>query len=294
MPLRGSQPKERKQRLKLLMFGPAGVGKTTAAIQMPKPYIIDTESGSNHYGDIIAKAGGVVFETSNYDDIIQEVRSLATEQHEYLTLVIDPVTTVYASLLDEGERKVGDTFGKHYAYANTRFKRLCNLLTAIDMNVIITSHEKDEYENVENGKGGKEMTKVGKTFDAYKKLDYIFDLALQLDRDRKTRKRYATVTKTRLAEFPDLDRFEWTYEAVRDRYGADKLEKGIEVIAFATPDQVQRFNFLLSQLSEEEQKRLKIDKALKDVEDISDMPADRIAKGIKLMEDYQAQQLVTS
>lgn len=285
MALRGKKPEDRKQRLKLLLSGEAGVGKTTAAIQMPKPYIIDTEQGSVHYGDTIEKAGGAVFEAKRFDDVVAEVRALMTEEHDYLTLVIDPITVVYNELLDEGEKKVGTEFGRHYGYANKQFKRLCNLLTTIDMNVVITAHEKNEF--------GEKLEVIGKTFDGYKKLDYIFDLWLQLERDRprkdgKSAKRYAVVRKTRLAEFPDQDRFEWSYEGIADRYGIDRLEKGSQTIELGTTDQVERFRYLLNTLTEEELVRLKIDKALKDVEDIADLPADRIAKGIQLIEDYKA------
>ena len=286
MTLRGKKPEDRKQRLKLLLSGEAGVGKTTAAIQMPRPYIIDTEAGSLHYGETIERAGGAVFETTKVDEVIAEVRALMTEPHDYLTLIIDPITTVYTELLDEGERQVGTDFGRHYGYANKYFKRLCNLLTTIDMNVVITAHEKNEY--------GDRLEVIGKTFDGYKKLDYVFDLWLQLERQKKNGKngkRIATVRKTRIGEFPDQDRFEWSYEAIKQRYGAERLEKGVQQVELAKEDQVERFRYLISQLSAEEVKRLKIDKALATVEDVSDLSADRIARGIKLIEEYQSMQL---
>jgi hypothetical protein len=44
--LRGSIPKPEDKRLKAMFFGAAGVGKTTAAIQFPAPYLIDTERGA--------------------------------------------------------------------------------------------------------------------------------------------------------------------------------------------------------------------------------------------------------
>ena len=42
--LRARKPEAVVKRLKMFMFGPAGVGKTTAAIQFPKSYIIDGET----------------------------------------------------------------------------------------------------------------------------------------------------------------------------------------------------------------------------------------------------------
>ena len=43
MALRAKKPEQIRKRLKLLMYAASGVGKTTAAIQFPKAYIIDTE-----------------------------------------------------------------------------------------------------------------------------------------------------------------------------------------------------------------------------------------------------------
>lgn len=279
MALRGKKPEERDKRLRLLLSGEAGVGKTTAAIQMPKPYIIDTEQGSVHYGDAIEAAGGAVFEARQFDDIITEVRSLMTTDHDYLTLVIDPITVVFNETLDEGERKVGTEFGRHYGHANKLFKRLCSLITSIDMNVVITAHAKNEY--------GEDMKVIGKTFDGYKKLDYIFDLWLELERDRKTKKRMATVRKTRLVEFPDGDQFEFTRDNLLERYG-DGMQKKAASVALASPEQVERFNYLMGTLTEEEIKALKIDKAMKGVESVADMPAERIAKGIEIMEAHKS------
>jgi len=44
--LRARKPEAVVKRLKMFMFGPAGVGKTTAAIQFPNSYIIDAERGT--------------------------------------------------------------------------------------------------------------------------------------------------------------------------------------------------------------------------------------------------------
>jgi flagellar biosynthesis GTPase FlhF len=46
MALRAKKPEAVEKRLKLFMYGPAGVGKTTAAIQFPNAYIIDCEKGT--------------------------------------------------------------------------------------------------------------------------------------------------------------------------------------------------------------------------------------------------------
>lgn len=292
--LRGKKPTDRSQRLKLLLSGSAGVGKTKAAIKLPRPYIIDTESGSVHYGEEIDASGGAVFETRSAEDIVSEVRSLITEPNPFLTLVIDPITTVYDIAIDEAEERVGTDYGKHIVAASKVFKRLCNLLTIVDMNVIITAHSKTEY-GVMKGRDGKTVTDskgepkrvvVGETFDGYKKLDYIFDLWMTLERaDDGTR--WAKVRKTRLPEFPDQSRFEWTYDAIAERFGRERLETGSKPLELAKNEQIERFRYLMHAIGDEAVKQLRIDAVLATVDDITDLTSDRITKGIEIMEKHR-------
>jgi hypothetical protein len=233
--LRAKKPEAVQKRLKLFMFGPAGVGKTTAAIQFPNSYIIDCERGTENYDKLITNSGSAVFQTTDIQEVIQEVKALLTERHDYRTLVIDPITTIYNDLLDKCEQQVGADFGRHYGAANKTMKRLANLIMALDMNVVITAHAKPEY--------GQNLAKIGYTFDGWKQLDYWFDLVVELG--KKGKKRFAKVTKTRLEQFPDEDVFEWGYDAIRNRYDPTMLEKQAEQVRLATPEQVREVKDLL-------------------------------------------------
>ena len=236
MALRAKKPESVQKRLKLFMFGPAGVGKTTAAIQFPNSYIIDCEKGTENYDKLIQESGSVVFQTTDIHEVIAEVKSLLTEKHDYRTLVIDPITTVYNDLLDKCEQKVGADFGRHYGAANKEMKRLANLIMALDMNVVVTAHAKTEY--------GQNLAKIGYTFDGWKQLDYWFDLVVELG--KKGKKRFGKVTKTRLESFPDEDVFEWNYEAIKKRYDIGTLEREANVIRLAGPEQIRELKELLS------------------------------------------------
>ena len=75
--LRGKKPATVEKRLKMLLFGKAGVGKTTAAIQFPKPYLIDTERGAENdqYVRALEKSGGAYYFTNDPAELIEEVRA---------------------------------------------------------------------------------------------------------------------------------------------------------------------------------------------------------------------------
>jgi predicted ATP-dependent serine protease len=220
------------------MFGPAGVGKTTAAIQFPNSYVIDCEKGAENYDRLITASNSVVFQTTDINEVIQEVKSLLTEKHDYRTLVIDPITTVYNDLLEKCEAQVGSDFGRHYGAANKVMKRLANLIMALDMNVVITAHAKKEY--------GQNLAVIGQTFDGWKQLDYWFDLVVELGKGKKDKRRFARVAKTRLEQFPDGETFEWSYEDIKRRYDVGQLEREANAIRLATPDQVGEIHTLLS------------------------------------------------
>jgi len=272
--LRAKRPEAVVKRLKLFMYGPAGVGKTTAAIQFPNSYIIDCERGVENYDKLVAASNSVVFQTSDITEVMQEVKSLLTEKHDFRTLVIDPITLLYNDLLDKCEQQVGAEFGRHYGAANQQMKRLANLIMPLDMNVVITAHAKTEY--------GQNFAKLGYTFDGWRQLDYWFDLVIELG--KKGRKRLAKVVKTRLEQFPDEDVFEWSYDQIRSRYSPEVLEKEAAVVAMASPQQVQELKDLLAVV--------RLPEGLTDkwlakagVEDWEDMSADTIGKCIEYVKN---------
>jgi DNA polymerase III delta prime subunit len=268
--LRARKPEAVTKRLKLFMYGPAGVGKTTAAIQFPNSYVIDCEKGAENYDKLITASGSAVFQTTDMHDVIAEVKALLTERHDFRTLVIDPITPIYNDLLEKCEHKVGTDFGRHYGEANKTMKRLANLIMALDMNVVVTAHAKKEY--------GDNLRVLGHTFDGWRQLDYWFDLVIELG--KRGKKRMARVVKTRLESFPDEDLFEWSYEAIRKRWDVAMLEKPAEAIDMATGEQVREMRELLNIV------RLPdgtIEKwfAKAGVDAWEDMPADVIAKCVE-------------
>ncbi len=274
MALKAKKPSTIEQRLKALFYGNAGVGKTMAAIQFPKPYIIDTEGSTNkpQYVKAIEKVGGAVLMTVDFDEMVAEVKELLTSKHDYKTLVIDSLTLLYTDLLEKAEKKVGTEFGRHYGEANKRMKQLLNLLFRLDMNVIITSHSKNEY--------GQNLTVLGQTFDCYKKLDYLFDLVFEIQ--KRGDSRVGMVKKSRIEKFPDTDTFPFNYEEIAKRFGKEILEKDSVPQELATPEQVKELTRLIELLKTPEEVYSKW-KTKASAEEWSEMPKDAIEKCISYL-----------
>lgn len=230
MGLRGVKAEETQHRLKVFFYGAAKVGKTTASIQFPKPYWIDTEGCADKpiYVDLMKKSGGVVFQTQDFEEVVKEVKSLMTEKHDYKTLIIDSFTIIYSELVDKLELKMGNEFGRHVTAANKRVKHLLNLLLRLDMNVIITCHSKNEY--------GNGMTVLGQTFDGYKKLDFFFDVIFEAQKRGKDRG--VLVKGSRFECFKEGEVIPFTYEEISKRYGKEIMEKDTVPVKVADFKQV--------------------------------------------------------
>lgn len=271
MALRAKKPEVKNNRLKLFMYGNAKVGKTTLSIQFPKPYIIDTEGSTDKekYVQLINSVGGAVLITQDFDELVDQVRDLLTLKHDYKTLVIDSLTILYNDLLDKSALKVGTEFGRHYGEANKKVKQLINLLLRLDMNVIITSHAKNEY--------GSKLEVLGSTFDCYKKLDYIFDLILEIQRRGKDR--IAIVKGTRLNEFEESSIFPCSYSEFSNRYSIEALERDAVAQEVAEEGQVRELVRLLDLIKVPEEVSQKwLDKA--NSAKWEEMPKDAIQKCI--------------
>lgn len=287
MSLKAKAPEKVEKRLKLFVFGPSGVGKTTAAIQFGKAVIIDTERGSDFYTETILKSGSVVLKSNNFDEVKNEIKELLTTKHEYRTLIIDPITQLYNSCQEkwnkvfekhaksEKDAEVQDWGVRYWGRVKSDFKSLQRLIIALDMNVIITSHQKDLY--------GPNMTKLGVTFDSIKGEDYLYDFVFKLE--NKNGKRTAITIKERAEigkqRFPE--EFEWSYDNFKKFYGAEIIEKESIPLLLATQNQIDRINQLLDVV--------KVDSSVieswftkANVESWSEMPAEYISKCISAVE----------
>jgi DNA polymerase III delta prime subunit len=74
---------------RLLLYGPPGIGKTSAAAQFPAPIVLRTEDGLGtlrvpRFPDI----------ATTYADVMEALTALITQDHAYETFVLDSVTSL--------------------------------------------------------------------------------------------------------------------------------------------------------------------------------------------------------
>lgn len=233
-------------KTKGLIFGASGVGKTWFTLSFPKPYYFDTEGGADlkHYQERLKAAGGLYLGptdgTLDFAFLIEQMQALATEKHDYKTLIIDSITKLYQSTIANEAERLGekDAFGASKKPAIANMRRLVNWATKLDMNIWFVAHEITEWGLV-NG----QRQEVGKVPDVWDKL--IYELHLTLLAQKRGTARVAIVKKSRLAGFPDGESFDLDYANFAERYGKDYIEAESKNIVLASTEQVKMINQLL-------------------------------------------------
>lgn len=232
MPLEINKPKIKQKRLKLLIYGNGGLGKSYLSCQFPDPFYIDTEQGVE-YPQFINLLNqhkySNVLDTADYDKILKQVMCLMTEKHNFKTLVIDTLTRPFEILCAINEHKKGISlkFQGHVKEAEKQIKNLAWLLLRLDMNVILTAHEKTDWQNGEA---------IGTTFHGPQALRNIFDLTVNVKEIANQLTGF--VIKTRIEEFPRFSQFPFEYQTFVERCGKNLLEKDTSIEVLATSKQL--------------------------------------------------------
>lgn len=237
--LRAVSPKKAEpSKPKVLIYGKPGVGKTWGALDFPSCYYIDTEGGADlgHYTEKLQNSGGMYLGTDqgslDFKTVIEQIAALATEKHEFKTVVIDSISKLFnLAIAKEAERLenegVKNEFGRDKKPAIAFMRRLISWLQRIDMNVILIAHEKAEWKNGEQ---------VGDTFDAWDRLEYELHLCLNIVKIGPNR--LYKVRKSRLTGFPDAATAPWSYESFAEAYGKDIIEKDVTQLILASQKQI--------------------------------------------------------
>lgn len=129
--------------VKVVLYGPEGIGKSTFASQFPDPVFIDTEGGTKRLN--VARLPA----PTSWQMLLDEVAEVARDNVPCGTLVIDTadwaerlcIETVCARFKVKGIEDFG--YGKGYTYAKEEFARLLDALgdvLAAGKHVVVTAH----------------------------------------------------------------------------------------------------------------------------------------------------------
>ena len=249
MALKFTKPEATQERFKGMFYGPWGCGKTTAAMQAPKTAYIDMERGTDKYWRTLQAKGSMRFQTTSFYELYDQVRELATTKHDFLTLIIDPITIANQDLRDfwiqifdkhaktEKESDMKDYGVRYWGKVKFDMTRLRRALLNLDMNIIAIAHEKAKYENNKD---------VGVTFDADgNKEGYLFDNIFRVRRENGKMIAYTEKQREDIGQPQLPPSFEWSYEELCKLIGKDILERPAKPIPLATPEQVKKINELM-------------------------------------------------
>lgn len=135
----------------MVLHGPEGIGKTTFAYMSPGNIFLPTEDGpgdlpiNNVFGDDKPKA-------ESFDDVLEALKALFTQEHSYQTLVVDSLDAleklIWAATCERNNEttieKIGGGFGKGYIEADKEWKQFWDGIAALrnkkNMSAICIAH----------------------------------------------------------------------------------------------------------------------------------------------------------
>jgi hypothetical protein len=134
-----------KRPLKIVVYGPEGIGKSTFASKFPDPLFIDTEGGTSNLDVRRIKC------SKSWDELLLIVKEIIKNPTICKTLVLDTADwseTMCINAVTEKYRKnnIEDFgYGKGYTYLLDEYTKLLSLfdeLIEVGINVVITAHAK--------------------------------------------------------------------------------------------------------------------------------------------------------
>jgi len=239
--LKGKTPLAEEMRLKGFIYGPPGAGKTLAALQFENSYIIDTAKETARYYKLIQKTNSKVFNCSDPYKILKELEALRDDKHNYQTLIIDELTTIYQNLQtiwtdrfinaqetrsqkkNSADNLLEDFGYRYWDKVKRDWRRMIDVIRQLDMNVICNAHQKDKYGDNMKIVGVAPASDVSDTFS----FDFVFRLIVRGKDQYK-----AICEKQRILPIeidPEAKRFpkefDWNYPNLLKFYNKEYIEK---------------------------------------------------------------------
>ena len=128
---------------KVVIYGPAGIGKTTFAAKFPDPVFIDTEGGTNQID--VKRLEGI----SSWSMLIGTIKEIKNNPSFCKTLIIDTVDWAemlcQAHICDINGKKSMESFGYGSGFTHLReemgkFLNMLSDLIEVGINVVLVAH----------------------------------------------------------------------------------------------------------------------------------------------------------
>lgn len=132
--------------LKVVLYGPEGIGKSTFAAQFPNPVFIDTEGSTDHMD--VARTP----RPQSWTELRSHIDYFIRNPHEAGTLIIDTADwaeklcteQLIAENINKGVKGIEDFgYGKGYIYVMERFGAMLNQLDQLrekGVHIVLTAH----------------------------------------------------------------------------------------------------------------------------------------------------------
>lgn len=133
------------RNVKVMIYGQAGMGKTTLALSAPKPVLFDFDNGVNRLNVNHTESIGIV-QFNNWHEVHDLLTAQASELAEFETIVVDTVgkmmDAIIAQRCNGGQPRLQD-----WSYINNEFKWFTSAVTALGKHVIFVAHRDTRTDN---------------------------------------------------------------------------------------------------------------------------------------------------
>ena len=127
---------------RICIYGGHGIGKSTLAAQFPNPIFISTEDGLDSL-DVVSFP-----RAKKIDDVVESIRTLIKEDHDFKTVVIDSVDWLVEPLIVDNVESTHDAkdlaFGKGQMMVAEEFREILQGLDVLrmnrNMNAVLIAH----------------------------------------------------------------------------------------------------------------------------------------------------------
>jgi hypothetical protein len=158
----GYYDKGQSQKVRALLFGDTGTGKTRLSGSFPSPFFLDSDRGGKTLESLHVPFLPIQREGKIFEEVMEILRTLQAGKDPFdklvvETLVFDSVTSLADMLMIEAMRTSGKTAldptkskpeWDHYAIVQARLKAILKFAQDLDVNVVATCGTKLEKDDI--------------------------------------------------------------------------------------------------------------------------------------------------